>query len=193
MIREDLRKYLSEHPKRTLKDKNLVPAAVVLPLFIKINEWWILFIKRTETVKYHKGQVSFPGGRRERVDNTMRETALRELEEEIGVPPDKVEIIGELDDNFTLTSNYLVSTFVGIIPYPYDFKLDRREIAYVFEVPIAALLAEGCLQEEERYEDGKKYNGYSYRYEDKIIWGATARILKQFLEIWATLVKRQPR
>ncbi len=193
MIQEDLRKYLSEHPKRTLQGKKLVPAAVVLPLFFKNNEWWILFIKRTETVKYHKGQVSFPGGRREPEDKNMRETALRELNEEIGVVPDKVEIVGELDDNFTLTSNYLVSTFVGIIPCPYDFKLDCREIAYVFELPISALLAEGCFGEEERYEGGKKYKGYSYKYEDKIIWGATARILRQFLEIWTKLIEQQPR
>ncbi len=190
MIKDDLRNYLNRHPRLVLNDKKRVPAGVVLPLFFKNNNWWILFIKRTETVKYHKGQISFPGGRREPVDKTMLDTALRELNEEIGVVPEKVEILGELDDSFTVTSNYLISTFVGIIPYPYDFKIDPREIAYTFEVPVSALLTESFFREEMRDTGAVNSVVYFYDYEDKVIWGATARILKQFLDIWKSLIAK---
>jgi 8-oxo-dGTP pyrophosphatase MutT (NUDIX family) len=189
-MKEKLRQCLALRPKRQISDATRVPAAVVLPVFYKNSEYWILFIKRTETVKYHKGQISFPGGRRETKDLTLRDTALRELCEEIGVPPDNVELLGELDDSVTVTSNYLISTFVGLIPYPYEFKPDPREIAYIIEIPISALLDESCLREEKGVTEEENNIVYYFDYQDKVIWGATARILKQFLEIWMQLGKK---
>ena len=185
-MKEKLRHYFSLHPKRQIFDTTRVPAAVVLPIFYKDGEYWILFIKRTETVKYHKGQISFPGGRREAEDIALRDTALRELYEEIGVPPDNVELLGELDDSITVTSNYLISTFIGSIPYPYEFKPDPREIAHIIEIPISALLEKSRFREEHSLSE-KEEIVYYFDYKDNIIWGATARILKQFLEIWAQL------
>ena len=122
-------------------------------------------------------------------DLTLRDTALRELHEEIGVPPDKVELLGELDDSVTTTSNYLISTFVGLIPYPYEFKPDPSEVAYIIEIPISALLNESCLREEKSTIEANKIV-YYFDYQDKVIWGATARILKQFLETWVQLNKK---
>jgi 8-oxo-dGTP pyrophosphatase MutT (NUDIX family) len=189
IMKEKLRQCLALRPKQQISDTTRVPAAVVLPLFYKNGECWILFIKRTETVKYHKGQISFPGGRRETKDLTLRDTALRELYEEIGVPPDNVELLGELDDSVTVTSNYIISTFVGLIPYPYEFKPDPREVAYIIEIPISALLNESCLIEENSVTEAKNIV-YYFDYQDKVIWGATARILKQFLETWTQLSKK---
>jgi 8-oxo-dGTP pyrophosphatase MutT (NUDIX family) len=189
IMKEKLRQYLTQYPKRQILDKKRLPSAVVLPIFRNNNEWHILFIKRTETVEHHKGQISFPGGRREPEDKTLRDTALRELHEEIGLPPEDVELLGELDDSVTLTSNYVISTFIGLIPYPYQFKPDPKEIAFIFDVPISGLLSVSSKQEE-RYIEGKWIKSYFYHYQNEVIWGATARILKQFLEIWSLLHKK---
>lgn len=108
-----------------------------MPLFLKNNEYHILFIQRTERVKTHKGQISFPGGAREAIDRTMVDTALREAHEEVGLNPNDVEVLGELDDMATTESNYLISPIVGHIPYPYDFKVDEWETQEVIEVPIS--------------------------------------------------------
>ena len=191
-MKKELRQFLSQCSIKRISDTKHTPAAVVLPLFLKNNEYWILFIKRTETVKYHKGQISFPGGRRETKDLTLRDTALRELHEEIGVPPDNVELLGELDNCVTVTSNYLISTFVGVIPYPFDFKPDTKEVASIIKIPISALLDKNCFREEVS-NFGEKENTVCYfNYEDKVIWGATARILKQFLEIWSQINLKKP-
>jgi 8-oxo-dGTP pyrophosphatase MutT (NUDIX family) len=139
-MKERLRQFLALRQKRQIVDSEHTPSAVVLPLFYKNGEHWVLFIKRTVTVEHHKGQISFPGGRREPEDHSLLDTALRELNEEIGVPSTAVEILGELDDSITLTSNYIISTFVGVIPYPYKYILDPKEIAYLIEIPISALL-----------------------------------------------------
>ena len=192
-MKEELRQFLYQRYVKHISGTKRVPAAVVLPLFLKNGEYWILFIKRTETVKYHKGQISFPGGRRETKDLNLRDTALRELHEEIGVPPDNVELLGELDNCVTVTSNYLISTFVGVIPYPFNFKPDPKEIAFIIEIPVSALLDKSCLREEVSKSGKTENTVYYFNYEDKVIWGATARILKQFLEIWSLISLQKPR
>ena len=190
-MKEILRQYLARRFKHRISDPERVPSAVVLPLLIKNGEYWILFIKRTETVEHHKGQISFPGGRREPEDSSLRDTALRELNEETGIPSTAIEILGELDDSLTLTSNYVISTFIGIITNPYDYKPDTKETAYIIEIPISALLKKDPLKEE-TYTNDVSTDTVVYTYQNQVIWGATARILKQFLEIWNLLTNRQP-
>lgn len=164
---------------------NPIPSAVLVPIFCKEGEYHLLFTRRTEKVKYHKGQISFPGGARHKSDRTILDTALRETAEEIGLKEDAVEVVGKLDDVVTATSNYLVSPFVGFIPYPYDFKIQEFEVQEIIEVPISALLDKSCLSRKKEIAGGQEVSEFSYQYRDRVIWGATARILNQFLEIYA--------
>ncbi|PON17011.1 hypothetical protein C2W62_15515 [Candidatus Entotheonella serta] len=85
---------------------------------------------------HHRGQISFPGGRHEPADHSLLDTALRESDEEIGLNPTHVTVLGQLDDLLTTGSNYLIRPYVGLIPYPYPFKLDKRETDYLIEVPL---------------------------------------------------------
>ena len=189
---EHLKEALSQRQKKDLFTKrrhhvvgNPTSSAVLLPLFEKDGEYHILFTKRTDTVRDHKGQISFPGGAHELEDLTLMDTALREAKEEIDLNAGDVEVIGELDDMMTLHTNYLISPYVGIIPWPYEFKTDAKEVEKLLEVPVTALLDKNNLRHEtETDENGKLITGYFYNYKGDVIWGATARILTQFLDIW---------
>ena len=187
-MQQRLRQALSQRQKRRIVDPNRVLSAVLLPLYYKQGEYYLLFTERTETVKYHKGQISFPGGGYEKGDKTLLDTALRECTEEIGLAADEVEVLGELDDIITTTSSYIVSPFVAAIPWPYTFKVNRREVEEIIEVPISALLDENCLRQETEIINGKATTSYFYHYQEKVIWGATARILRQFLHIVAQVM-----
>ncbi len=184
-MKERIKKILSRREKQDIivTDGPLVPAAVLLPLYHKEGEYHVLFTKRTEKVEYHKGQICFPGGARHPEDRSLADTALRETFEEIGIRPEDVEVLGELDDMGTLTSNFLITPFVALIPYPYEFVVSSDEIEELIEVPIPALLDKGCYREEFYTHQGRPYWSCTYQYKDKVIWGATARILKQFLDL----------
>ena len=180
-----IRRILSQREQQTwiINDNPLSPAAVLLPLFEKEGEYYILLTKRTETLEYHKGQICFPGGSRHEEDRDLRSTALRETYEEIGVRPEDIEILGELDRMSTLTSNFLVTPFVGIIPYPYPFNVNAAEIQELVEVPLRVLMDKANYREESYNIDSVERTGSIFEYRGKIIWGATARMLKQFLEL----------
>ncbi len=165
-----------------------IRAAVLVPLFVKDKKYHILFIQRTERVRDHKGQISYPGGAFEKSDGTLQNTALREAEEEIGLAPGAVRLLGELDDMATSGSNYIVSPFVGLIPYPYPFKVDRFETEEILEIPIEALLQKSCLKEGTSEVGDQTVVTYFFHYGNRVIWGATARILHQFLGIISELV-----
>ena len=109
-------------------------AAVLLPLFRNATDYHLLFTKRTETVRQHKGQVSFPGGSFEPADGDLQTTALRESYEEVGIQPEHVTILGRLDDLATFSTSFTISPFVGLIPYPYPFRPNPLEVAIVFDV-----------------------------------------------------------
>ena len=175
---------MARRQKHRIVNANRVPAAVLLPLYRKQGQCHLLFIKRTEKVKEHKGQISFPGGNREAADGTLLDTALRECAEEIGLRIEDAEVLGELDDEITTTSNYIVSPFVAAIPWPYHFQANEEEVAEIIEVPILALLDKNCLQRNREFLDGKMTESYTYHYQGRIIWGATARILNRFLDIF---------
>ena len=190
-MKERLRETLSSRQKLYIVDSSRVAAAVLVPLYQKQGKYHILFTKRTETVKEHKGEISFPGGAYEEGDGTLVTTALRECAEEIGLMAGDIEILGELDDYISRVSNYVISPFVGLIPWPYDFRLNRHETEEVITVPISALLHENCLHKETEILDGEVANSYSYHYENRIIWGATARILSNFLAIFTQAMPRR--
>ena len=184
-MKKRIRRILSQRENQSIivADVPLTAAAVLVPLYHKEGKYHILFTKRTEKVEYHKGQISFPGGACDPEDRSLADAALRETFEEIGVHPEDVEILGELDDTGTLTSNFLITPFVALIPYPYEFAVSSDEIEELIEVPIPALLDKGCYHEEFHVHQGRPHWGCSYRYKDEVIWGATARILKQFLDL----------
>jgi 8-oxo-dGTP pyrophosphatase MutT (NUDIX family) len=163
-------------------------AAVLIPLFKAASEYRILFTKRTDRVEAHKGQVSFPGGRIEAEDGSPLETALREAEEEVGLSRRDVTVLGRMDDARTVSSNYIVHPFVGLIPYPYEFKTSVEEVEELLEVPFQVFLSGDSADEgyPVTYE-GVTYQNLAYRYKGEVIWGATARIMQNLVD----LVKRK--
>jgi 8-oxo-dGTP pyrophosphatase MutT (NUDIX family) len=172
-VKQQIAKILRNRKKKKISDENLRASAVLIPLFYNQGQYHILLTERSEEVNFHKGQVCFPGGTREPFDASLLQTALRETEEEIGLRAQDVEILGEFDDNVTLTSNYVISPFVALIPHPYPFKADGREIREIFSVPLSFLMDEANF----------KQDSCEYEYEGHIIWGATARILRQFMDL----------
>jgi len=173
---------LSSRQRRVIEHPPFSHAAVLVPLFQKEGDCHLLFTKRSEQVKYHKGEISFPGGVVDEEDKELINTALREADEEIGLKESDVQIIGLLDDIVTITE-FIVTPIVGLFTYPYSFKVSEVEIAELIEVPLASLLEEDCFSEREIFRGGQNEIVYAYQYGKHIIWGATARILKQFLDL----------
>ena len=188
-MRQRLRQALSQRQKQHIVNANLAQSAVLLPIYYKQGQYYLLFTKRTQEVKDHKSQISFPGGAYQEEDGTLVNTALRECAEEIGLMTGDVELLGELDDFVTQVSSYIISPFVAAIPWPYQFKVNRKEIEEIIEVPISALLDMGRLPLETRIMDGEAVTSFFYHYQGRVIWGATARILNQFLDIFARTVE----
>ena len=155
-------------------------AAVLIPIIAE-PEPTLLFTRRTEHLPSHKGQISFPGGSIDDEDPSAQVASLREAEEEIGLSPDRVEILGELDSVPTYVSGYVIAPFVGWLDEQPELKPNPYEVAEILHVPIAD------LTEEIRSEPGFQHAGRTFPTEawiwrDQVIWGATARVLRIFLE-----------
>ena len=158
------------------EDATLTAAAVLMPIIARPEGLTMLFTLRTTHLKAHSGQVSFPGGRAEPHDPAPEFTALRETEEEIGLPREEVEIIARLPDYLTRTG-YRVTPVVGLLRPPLELRPDPREVAEVFEVPLAFLLDPRNHRRETREFQGRSVGFYAMPYEDRYIWGATAGML----------------
>lgn len=167
--------------KLALELGSFIPAAVLIPFYEKNGEPFLLFAKRTQTVRHHKGQISFPGGAYELTDPDLRHTALRETEEEIGLDQSCVEILAELDDMFTPT-RFRVTPFVGVIPYPYSFKINPHETAELIEVPLRHLLLESHHRTGYRMYQSHIYEIHYYDFGEHTIWGVTGQILNDLLK-----------
>lgn len=178
----EIQRALSQTPKKSLDDPSLAPAGVLLLVYPKNGEYCVLLNKRSDAVEDHKGEIAFPGGRMDEADGTVLETALREAHEEMGIAPQDVGVLGELDDVPTI-SNYLISPFVGTIPQSYDFKPDSDEVAEVLEAPISALRDERNHRDVVRLVDGRPINTPAYAYEGHLVFGATASVLTRFLDL----------
>ncbi|HUM02778.1 MAG TPA: CoA pyrophosphatase [Thermoanaerobaculia bacterium] len=182
-IRARLGRTRPERPIMTERvgDPPFRPAAVLVPLYVRDRSLWTLFTKRTETVEHHKGQISFPGGGQHPEDENLWVTAVRETEEEIGVPRETVKILGALRKMVTVTS-FEVSPFVGAIPYPVTFRPEAGEVESIIEVPLSYLLDPMIVEERTiRWKD-RDVKTLVYHYRGHAIWGATAHILADFLE-----------
>lgn len=187
-VKQRLQELLARRPVRRISVGSRIPAAVLLPLYLEDGRHHILFIRRSNRVHAHKGQISFPGGAWETDDETMQATALRETREEVGLAESDVEVIGALDEIITSSSNYLITPYVGFFPWPYELSVDPWESEEAFGVPLAALLDPACLHNEDELINGELIPACFYHYQDRIIWGATARILQQLLGIVADIL-----
>ena len=179
---KQLRNILSQRARKVIEQPSFCRAAVLVPLFKKGKDLHLLFTKRTEQVKHHKGEISFPGGAFDEGDLQLEKTALREAFEEIGLKEGDVQSIGALDDIETRTE-FIVTPFVGVFPYPYPFRLSAIEIEELIEVPLSFLLDKECFGERIIIQGDKERVVDGYQCGKHIIWGATAHILKQFLEL----------
>ena len=186
-MEEQLRDLLSKRKRLVLNGEQLRHSAVLVPLLTINGTYHILFIRRSQLVEHHKGEISFPGGVCEKGDNSFENTALRETCEEIGLKPQDVVVLGVVDDMETVSTRYRVTPVVGVIPYPYSFTLSDKEVDEILTVPVSQLLDGNNGKEESILREGKRYTSYVYRYKDHLIWGATARILKNFLALWKSV------
>lgn len=187
-----IKEILSGRAPKSIENKEALyrHGVVLIPLFRDRGEYKVLFTKRTDTVEVHKGQMSFPGGRIDEDDRSLLDTALRESEEEIGLMRHAVSVLGRIDDARTLSSNYIIHSFVGKIPYPYPFRPNSGEVEKVIEVPLRLFFGgEEILPVE--YE-GRIYRNLAYSFGGEVIWGATARIMRNFVEIILSSAESEP-
>ena len=169
----------SEQTPESVK-KPLRPAAVLVPLIQVDEEWHILYTRRADSVEHHKGQVSFPGGATDPGDDSPEATALREAEEEIGIRREDVRLLGRLGEMVTI-SNFVVTPVVGVVPWPYGFKVHTVEVARVFTMPLSWLATRKNWQEFMRVETGHSVIAY-FPYNSELLWGATARMTVNFVK-----------
>jgi 8-oxo-dGTP pyrophosphatase MutT (NUDIX family) len=161
-------------------------AAVLVPLYLERGELHAVFTKRREDLRRHAGEISFPGGRVDAEDSDLRHTALREAEEEIGLPPDAVELLGALQPTPTIATGYSVYPFVGLIEPGRQWELSTREVAAVLELPLRALL-EGYARRR-LVRRGLPIRTDTYTVGEDLIWGATARMLADLFDRIAPLL-----
>ena len=161
---------------------HLRESAVLIPIYERSGEPQLLFIKRTDTVGLHKGEIGFPGGRLEPGDPTPLAAALREAYEELGILPEAVTPLGALPSVSTVVTSMLIYPFVGRLAAPPDLIPDPFEVAETIEVPLAILRDPATYHEEDWVVRGVRRRIFVYRYDGHDIWGATGRIVQQFLQ-----------
>lgn len=188
---ERVKHLLGARERASAETSALQRAAVLLALFTlpseKAPQVWL--VRRSEGVRTHRGQVALPGGKREAKDADFLATALRESHEEIGLPPSDVDVLGALDDRETSTG-YLITPYVGWIRGPFTPEPLAAEVARVFSVPLAAF-----ADEPRRTRipwQGAEREVLSYEVEGEIVWGATAAILRHFIELITPELARYP-
>ena len=151
-------------------------AAVLVPLVDRAGTVKVLFTQRTAHLADHAGQISFPGGRVEADDSGREETALRETEEEVGLPRARIELIGKLPD-YEIPSGFCITPVVGWIEPPFDLRPDPFEVAEIFEAPLGYFLDPGNYQRRQYDFRGRHRHYMAIPYEGRYIWGATAGML----------------
>jgi len=163
------------------EETRLKCAAVLIPLVWYDDEWHLLFTRRTDTVESHKGQVSFPGGGCDEDETTPEQTALREANEEIGINPDEVKVLGRLSNLITITY-FRVTPVVGVVRWPAVFRVGEHEVARVFTIPLAWLANPSNRWQFEMPGRSRSLIAY-HPYDGELLWGATARMTVDFLTV----------
>ena len=152
-------------------------AAVLILIVQRSDGLHIIFTQRALHLRNHPGQISFPGGKYETFDHDLKQTALRETQEEIGIPTDKITVLGSLPE-LTTTSGFLISPYLGFVTPDHILKLDEQEVKCSFEVPLAFLLDANNFHAKNITRKQKQRFVYLIPYQNRMIWGATAQILK---------------
>lgn len=165
-----------------VRTENLIEAAVLIPIVERNNGLKVILTKRSNNLKQHPGQVSFPGGKSEKTDKSLVATALRETKEEIGINNKNVEILGQLSKHVTITG-FKITPFIGKIRTGFSTKIQISEVSEIFEVPLSYLSNPKNFRVESVKWKGKKRFFYSIPYGPYYIWGATARILKNLADL----------
>lgn len=184
-IIERMEQALADYTPRKVDQPTAAPAAVLILVSTAGGEPRVIFTERTHRVEHHKGQISFPGGACDDDDESCEVTALRETFEEIGVRPEDVRLIGQLDDMVTV-SNFRVTPFVGCLSCDgdsYEYRVNDDEVSRVVEVPLDHLLDEQNMELEVRQHGGREVLVPAFAYNGHRIWGATARMLHQLIEL----------
>ena len=170
-------------PKKDLPSSGLITAAVLVPIFVKDGSLHVLLTKRSDMVEHHRGEISFPGGKVDLTDPDLKHCALRETSEEVGISPDEVRLIAELDDFYTVATRFHVVPFVGVVPYPYEYRVSIREIAGLVTPPLDIFFDPSMRREDVWMIRGEPVTVISYLWNGHNIWGATARIMKHLVEL----------
>ena len=157
-------------------------AAVLIILVARDDGLHILLTERALHLRHHPGQISFPGGKHETFDNSLQDTALRETAEEIGISSDLIEVIGQLTPINT-TSGFEVFPFVAFVEQRFNLKVDTQEVRSVFELPLAFLLNDNNVYLQHLLANKKRHFTYCIPYQNHLIWGATAQMLKNLQQI----------
>jgi 8-oxo-dGTP pyrophosphatase MutT (NUDIX family) len=188
--RDDLPPFLAKRlvarAQAARSERDVISAAVLVPLYEDLGEWWLLYTRRTDSVDVHRGQVSFPGGRIDAQDEGPVDAALREAEEEVGIPRGQVQILGTLEPLLTVTQ-FEITPVVGRIPWPCLLHLNTREVACAFGVPLAWLADPAHLHREQRLPPipGREIAVFRFDpYLGETVWGATARITVDVISFW---------
>ena len=188
-IREDLRHVLLTADEAVQLDvRGRTDAAVLVPLYVQAGDLHAVFTRRREDLRRHPGEISFPGGRYDEGETDLVATALREAEEEIGLPSEAVEVLGALQPTPTIATGYAVYPFVGMIDGGRTWTLSAREVAEVLELSLPDLLA--GYGRRRLVRRGLPIRTDTYVVGDHLIWGATARILADLLDRIAPLLER---
>lgn len=185
---EELARRLAARPARAFQmpGVTLRESAVLVPLVERGGVPHLVFTRRPATLRTHAGQIAFPGGRRDPGDPSAEACALRELEEELGVPGAGVRLLGALHEVPTLME-YRIQPFVGVLPAAADYRPNPAEVALVFEAPLPALADPAVHTTERHGAHGHAWDVDFYRHGPHVIWGATGRILRDLLSVCAGL------
>ena len=164
--------------------KDAKESAVIVP-FLKLNKTWhLIFEKKVNDNSKHAGQIAFPGGSRDKEDANLLETAIRETCEEIGVCKDELEILGKIKPTITLKTNFIIYPFAAIVKKYPPYKINKSEVEKLIFVPLEYLIKSYPFSRKSYMFNGKKIETLIVEFEGEIIWGATARILNNFIPLF---------
>ena len=175
-------------------ETNAKKSAVMILLYQEGDELKVIFIKRGMYVGIHAGQIAFPGGKYEDSDINLENTALREVEEEIGIPASAINVLGRLTDIYVSKSNFIISTFVGLLKQKPFFVKSEREVAEIYEIDLKLFFEDNIIFEKDFIVPSSQSSvrALYYKIENIDIWGASAMVMTEFIDIISQTKKSEP-